>query len=245
MNSALAHVHLQHPFVQRILGRFLSQGYSAHDLSRVTVVRTRHDALVRVIAFGRLSLFGAGATRLHDQLISVAARWTEGSDTIQPFAEEADKKAIDMLEQVLAESPTLEAVSSSVQQRLLAATPGTFAKLWKYIREEADAIAHDAERRLLQRGAEESEALRKLLAAQRKAIIDEIERRQQLSFDDLGLDKREEEQFRREQQYLGDRLVAIQLELEREPQQIEAMYKVALRRLEPVGLVFLWPETRG
>jgi len=245
MNSALAHVHLQHPFVQRILGRFLSQGYSAHDLSRVTVVRTRHDALVRVIAFGRLSLFGAGATRLHDQLISVAARWTEGSDTIQPFAEEADKKAIDMLEQVLAESPTLEAVSSSVQQRLLAAAPGTFAKLWKYIREEADAIAHDAERRLLQRGAEESEALRKLLAAQRKAIIDEIERRQQLSFDDLGLDKREEEQFRREQQYLGDRLVAIQLELEREPQQIEAMYKVALRRLEPVGLVFLWPETRG
>ena len=37
-----------------------------------------HDALVRVIAFGRLSLFGAGATRLHDQLISIGARWVEG-----------------------------------------------------------------------------------------------------------------------------------------------------------------------
>src|ERR1019366_1472525 len=53
MNSGLSHLHLQHPVVQRVLGRFLSQGYSAHDLSRVTVVRTRHDALVRVIAFGR------------------------------------------------------------------------------------------------------------------------------------------------------------------------------------------------
>ena len=141
MNSELAHVHLQHPLVQRVLGRFLSQGYSAHDLSRVSVVRTRHDALVRVIAFGRLSLFGPGATRLHDQLISVAARWSEGSDTLQPFAEEADRKAVDLLEQVLAESPSLEAVSTSVQKKLLAAAPSAFAP-W-YRRDEAEV--HPAE----------------------------------------------------------------------------------------------------
>jgi hypothetical protein len=44
---------------------------------------------------------------------------------------------------------------------------------------------------------------------------------------------------------MDERLVAIESELQREPAQIEALYKVALRRLEPVGLVFLWPETRG
>jgi hypothetical protein len=44
---------------------------------------------------------------------------------------------------------------------------------------------------------------------------------------------------------MGERLVSIQLELELEPPQIEALYKVALRRLEPVGMVVLWPETRG
>ena len=77
----------------------------------MTVVRTRHDALVRVIAFGRLSLFeGHGATRLHDQLVSVAARWMEGNEQeIKAFADDADRKAIEILEQVLTEAPTLEA----------------------------------------------------------------------------------------------------------------------------------------
>lgn len=246
MNSELSHVHLSHPFVQRVLGRFLSQGFSAHDLSRITVVRTRHDALARVIAFGRLSLFGAGAARLHDQLVSVAARWIEGKEgELKPFAEDADRKAIELLEQVLAESPSLEAVSATVQRKLLAAAPQAFASLWKHIRDEADALAHEAERKLVQRGQEEADALKGILTAQRASIIAEIERRSQLTFDDLKFDKREQEQFKKEQVFLGDRLVAIQQEIDREPKQIQAVYKVALRRLEPVGLVFLWPETRG
>ena len=130
MNSALCHLHLQHPVVQRVLGRFLSQGYSAHDLSRVTIVRTRHDSLVRVIAFGRVSLFGPGATRLHDKLVSVAARWIEGNENdLKPFAEDADRKAVELLEQVLAESPSLEGISPSVQSKLLAVAPGIFSTL--------------------------------------------------------------------------------------------------------------------
>ncbi len=246
MNSDLAHVHLQHPFVQRVLGRFLSQGYSAHDLSRVTVVRTRHDALARVIAFGRLSLFGSGAVRLHDQLVSVAARWIDGADAdLRPFSDEADRKAIEMLEQVLAESPTLEGVPETVQAKLLASSKAVFAALWKHIRDEADALAHEAERKLEQRGQEESEALRAILAAQRTSIEAEIARRSQLSFDDLKLDKRELDQFKKEKAFMEDRLEAIKLEGEKEPEQLRALYKVVLPRLEPVGLVFLWPETRG
>jgi hypothetical protein len=246
MNSALSHLHLQHPFVQRVLGRFLSQGFSSHDLSRVTVVRTRHDALVRVIAFGRLSLFGLGATRLHEQLVSVAARWIEGRESeLKPFAEEADRNAIRMLEQVLAESPKLEAVPEGVQSKLRGAAPKIFAGLWTPVREEADSLAHDAERKLRERGVQESEALKVILADQRKAILAEIERRlggQQLT---LQYDKREREQFRKEKESMDDRLVSIEQEIEREPAQIQALYKVSLRRLEPVGLVFLWPETRG
>jgi len=246
MNSGLSHLHLQHPVVQRVLGRFLSQGFSAHDLSRVTVVRTRHDSLVRVIAFGRLSLFGPGATRLHDKLVSVAARWVEGKENeLKPFAEDADRKAIELLEQVLTESPTLDGVSAAVQSKLLSVAPTLFANLWRHIREEADALAHDAERNLLQRGAEESEALTNILKTQRAAIISEIERRGGHTQLVIQFDKREAEQFRREKQHMDDRLVSIQLEIEREPKQIEGLYKVTLRRLEPVGLVFLWPETRG
>lgn len=245
MNSRLAHVHLQHPLVQRVLGRFLSQGYSAHDLSRVTVVRTRHDALVRVIAFGRLSLFGHGATRLHDQLVSVAARWMEGSEReIKPFADEADRKAIDMLEQVLAEAPTLEAMSPALQKRVQDAAPRLFAALWPHIRDEADSLAVAAEQQLTRRGTEEASALTQILHEQRASIVDEVERRAQLSFDDRKFDRREEDQFRRERAYLDDRLVSIQQEVQREPAQIREIYRVALRRLEPVGLVVLWPEVR-
>ena len=246
MNSALAHLHLQHPFVQRVLGRFLSQGYSAHDLSRVTVVRTRHDSLVRVIAFGRLSLFGPGATRLHDQLVSVAARWIDGKEAeLKPFAEEADRKAIELLEQVLLESPSLDGVSAPVQARLVGVSPTLFGALWPHIRDEADALAHEAERMLLQRGTEESTALKGILETQRTSIKAEMLRRSQLTFDDLGLDKREQDQFQKERAHMDERLGSIDREIEKEPKQIEAIYKVALRRLEPVGLVFLWPETRG
>src|SRR3989454_352253 len=43
IDSPLCHLHLQHPFVQRMLGRFLAQGFSAHDLSRATVARSSRD----------------------------------------------------------------------------------------------------------------------------------------------------------------------------------------------------------
>jgi hypothetical protein len=57
----------------------------------------------------------------------------------------------------------------------------------------------------------------------------------------LQYDKRELEQFRKEKESMDERLVSIECE----PAHIEALYKVALRRLQPVGLVFLWPESRG
>jgi hypothetical protein len=117
--------------------------------------------------------------------------------------------------------------------------------LWRHIRDEADALAHDAERKLVQRGAEESEALKTILETQRAAIQTEIDRRLGSSQLLIQFDKREAEQFKKEKEYMDGRLVSIQKEIGREPQQIEALYQVALRRLEPVGLVFLWPETRG
>jgi hypothetical protein len=246
MNSHRVHLHLSHPFVQRILGRFRAQGYSAHDLSRVTVVRTRHDSLVRVVAFGRLSLFGPGAARLHDELISVAARWVEGSDEpLRPFAEEADKKAVEVLETLLAESPTLDAVGKATQARVMAAAPDLFRQLWAPIRDEADARAQEAINKLTARGLAESEALRDILARQRMAIIQAIESRTQLALGFTDAEKAQREQFEQDQRHMTDRLVAIHTEMQTEPAQVKSLYQVVLHRLEPVGLVILWPETRG
>ena len=247
MTSDRVHLHLQHPFVQRILSRFLSQGYSAHDLSRVTVVRNPRDSLVRVIAFGRLSLFGPGATRLHDQLVSVAAQWIEagGEAKLKPFADAADRKAIDTLEQFLAASPTLEGIATSVQSKLLVSAPADFAALWPHIKNEADTLAHEAGRKLEARGNAESEALRAILESQRKRIERVLQERTQLVFGFTETEQPQRNQYEQDEKHMRARLAAIEGELEREPEEIRGLYRVLLPRLEPVGLIYLWPETRS
>ena len=245
INSGVVHLHLQHPFVRRVLSRFTAQGFSAHDLSRVSIVRTRHDSLVRVIAFGRLSLFGPGATRLHDQLVSVAAQWIDGGGAkhLRPFADEADRKALERLEEVLRESPDLKGISKAVQQRILGSADRDFATLWTHIDAEADAIAHDAERKLAARGSEEAEALRRILRNQREAIQKQIGAKKQLDFTER--EKEQLRQFENDRKHMEQRLAAIDAEIESEPPQLEDLYRVTVRRLEPVGMIYLWPSTRG
>ncbi|MDP3214036.1 MAG: hypothetical protein Q8S73_08030, partial [Deltaproteobacteria bacterium] len=244
MNSGVAHLHLSHPIVQRILGRFRAQGWSAHDLSRVTVVKNPRDGIARVIAFGRLSLFGAGATRLHDQLVSVAAPWNEtgGGNHLRPFAEEADRKALERLESLLSESPTLDAVEPRVQERLVAAAPGDFAALWSHIEHEADAVAHDAEAMLERRGQAEATALGGILETQRAAIAKEL-RGTQLALFTEG-EAAQKEQWEQDRKWMERRLERLAKEIETEPAELPGLYRVATRKLEPVGMVYLWPGTR-
>jgi hypothetical protein len=246
MNSAAAQLHLSHPFVRRILSRFLSQGYSAHDLNRVTIVRSS-DKLVRVIAFGRLSLFGRGATRLHDQLVSVAARWVETSDDpLKPFAEDADRRAIESLEQVLAESPTLKGISDSVREKVAEAAPQLFEQLWSHVEAEADARAQEALLDLERRGMEEADQLREILNRQKDAIEVELNLKPgQREFDFEELSKSEQKQAEDDRKHMERRLDAIGKEIEEEPEDLRSLYQVSLRRLQPVGLVVLWPKSRG
>jgi hypothetical protein len=246
--SEAVHLHLSHPLVQRVMSRFLAQGYSMSDLSRVTVVKNKHDALVRVIAFGRLSLFGGGATRLHDQLISVAARWVEGKkDPLRPFAEDGDRKAVEMLERILAESPTLQGMPRAALERVEAAAPDLFAQLWKPIREEADARAVEAIAKLKARGRSESDQLKLVLSEQRAAIQRRLheQKTEQLKLDFAESEREQRQQFERDRKHMEKRLLELETESESEPQQVESLYKVELHRLQPVGLVVLWPATRS
>lgn len=246
MNSAAAQLHLSHPFVKRILSRFLAQGYSAHDLNRITIVSSR-DNLIRVIAFGRLSLFGRGATRLHDQLVSVAARWVETSDEpLKPFAEDADRRALESLEQVLAESPTLDGISEVARRRVIEAAPQLFGELWPHVEAEADARAQEALLDLERRGLEEADQLEEILYRQKEAIETELELKpgqRAFNFDELSRDG--QRQVEADRAYMEVRLQAIDREIKEEPEDLKSLYHVSLRRLEPVGLVVLWPRSRG
>lgn len=244
------HLHLSHPLVQRVMSRFRAQGFSAHDLSRVTVVKSRHDHTPRVIAFGRLSLFGRGASRLHDQLIPVAAPWFEagGEGHLVPDTKSsADRAAVAQLEQLLAEAQPLAALNPKTLDRLRASAEADFRALWRFIEQEAEAVTVDAERKLRERGVTESDALKKILQTQRAGIVKRLGVRAQLDL--FGGDDREsreaKKQFVDEMTYLEGRVRTIEKDIETEPAAIAALYEMQRRRLEPVGLVYIWPETRG
>lgn len=241
MNQALAHLHLQHPVVQRLFSRFLSQGFSSQDLSRVTVVRSSRDGLARVIAYARLSVFGPGAVRLHDELLSVAAQWRQDRP-LQPFADKADRRAIEQLEATLAESPSLDGLSPAVQGRLLAAARGDFAALWKYLEAEADEKENQVRRRLANRGEEEARALERILTDQRAAIRKELQGRQlEIPFEEMSRD--ELDQWRHDKRHMEARLAHIDQEIATEPALLARRYSVSLVRVTPVGLVYLWPAS--
>ncbi len=212
----------------------------------MTIVKTSRDSLVRVIAFGRLSLFGPGATRLHDEIISVAAQWLEGGGAkhLKPFADQADRRALETLEDVLRACPDLT-VNAKIQDRLLASAPSDYATLWRHIHDEAEALAHAASQRLTSRATSEADALREILEDQRKAILDIIQGQTQTAFDFVEKEKAQQRQFEDDRKHMEQRLIAIDKEIENEPAQIKDLYRVVLQRLEPVGLIYLWPETRG
>jgi superfamily II DNA or RNA helicase len=247
MTSELVHLHLEHPLVKRLLSRFLAQGFAASDLSRVTAVKNPRDNLVRVIAFGRLSLYGRGAVRLHEELVPIAARWLEGRGELRPFAEEADKKAVDQLEALLAAGPALD-LSKDVQSRLLEAAPRDFATLWAHVRAEADARETDAREKLRARAADEARKLAAILERQKAAIARRITEARQLDLfaglGDSGETRRQRQQLEQDLAHMDRRLGDIDREMETEPEALAGSFQVVLRRLEPVGLVYLWPATR-
>lgn len=259
--DAWAHLHLAHPLVLRILSRFRAQGHSAHDLGRVTVVRAA-EAVPRAVCFGRLSLFGEGARILHDELVSVAADWFEDATAdghLARYDEEREQRVLDELERLWEKN---HEVAPKVRQRLVAAAQGDFARMWVDVAAEAEDLAKRAEQALALRGKEEALALERILDDQALAIrrrlddtqiplfVAEAEAETEAEATSQSKSKRESTrrertQWRDEQRAMRERLAAIGVERGTEPAQIQASYRVLRQRLVPVGLVYLWPETRA
>ena len=103
MDEGVVHLHLEQRAVQRLLGRFIAQGFVYNDLSRACLAQTS-DAIPRVILLGRLCLYGPGAARLHEELVPVTARWTDPKvrkGLLSPYAREAELKTMDLLEEAI------------------------------------------------------------------------------------------------------------------------------------------------
>jgi len=97
---------------------------------------------------------------------------------------------------------------------------------------------------LRRRGEREARDLRETLERQRQRIVEELARHERL-FHQLTLDFGEDErrQLEADMRSWRPRLEQFDRDLEQEPRRIREFYEVRARRVEPVGIVYLWPET--
>jgi len=248
VTDEVVHLHLEHRVVQRLLGRFTAQGFVHHDLSRACFAQSS-DAIPRVILLGRLCLYGPGAARLHEELIPVTARWSDPKirkGPLSPYARDAETKTLSLLDDSLLSSRR-ESVTSEITSQLQAAAPNDIEQLLPHLQTRGEEYAADAIKKLTQRGEAEAKAMREILETQQKHIektADKYAKKdsRQLMMD-FGDNADEVRQLEADKRFWVKRLVLLKEELKTEPTRIRELYEVKATRIEPVGLVYLWPVT--
>ena len=246
LSEDTVHLHLEQRVAQRLLARFRAQGFIHHDLSRACLAQTK-DSVPRVVLLGRLSLYGRRAERLHEELVPVAARWSEPAlrrEPLRAYAREAEVRTLALLDESLGGRGPVP--NEIVQRRLLDAAPRDIDELLRHLEPRAEATARDVAERLLQRGEREAQLLHETLERQRDRVMEEIEahRREfrQIAID-FGDDEGGRQQLEANMRHWERRLSQFDADLEREPERIRRFYDIQRPRVEPVGLVYLWPET--
>jgi hypothetical protein len=173
----------------------------------------------------------------------VTAIWSEADRDTRSLASlgvRGEETTIEQLERALRD--TRRAPATAVARvRLLAKRDAQ--DLEPELRRRADQRREEVARDLMRRGDGEARDLARLLGAQRDRIA-----RAQRDFDPKqlalpGIDEAERRQQERDHSHWGTRLVEIEREIEDEPARVRASYEIRASRLEPIGLVYLWPRT--
>jgi superfamily II DNA or RNA helicase len=244
ITNDVVQLHLQHRIVQRLLGRFSSQGFVHCDLSRTCVAQT-NDAVPRVVLLGRLALYGLNAVRLHQEMLIVSARWTEASirsKPLSPYGQAAEEKALSILDKSLSKGAG-RGIPESVKRQLQAAVAQDVGELLGHLENRGQEARLDAQGKLLERGRIEADAMIKILEDQRLRVsatlssgnVDQL----LLELSDAG----ERKQLEANRRYWLRWLENVEGDLKREPSRIRDSYRVTSYRIEPVGLAYLWPMT--
>ena len=237
------HLHLEQRMAQRLLARFRAQGFVHHDLSRACLVQAA-DSIPRVVLLGRLCLFGRRAERLHEVLTPVAARWTEPSRRAGPlraYAEEAEARTLERLEAALQDA---RAPGDTIHRRLLETAARDVEDLLPQLEERAAVVARSAADRLRERGEREERQLRETLERQRRRVEAELNRHEAREVQ-IAIEFNQDEKRQREADVASwrTRLAQFDRDLETEPARVREFYEVRALRVEPIGLVYLWPDT--
>ncbi len=241
LDGEVVHLHLEHRLVQRLLGRFISQGFLYHELTRACVCLT-DDPVPKVLILGRLSLYGDRASRLHDEIVAMGAEWmspeTRGNSKLRPLTENEKADLLKELDHCLA-TPRLRSVSPALLERCKDYAARDVADLLTPLEKRAQVLRERAEKKLQQRGQQEALEMKRLLEEQRERILKQEQEYEQFQ---LNLFSSEEmRQIEADKRHWRIRLEQLQEEIHSEPKRIESIYQVKSSRIEPVGLVYLIP----
>jgi hypothetical protein len=245
VTDEVVQLHLEQRAVQRLLSRFTAQGFVYHDLSRACMAQSA-DAVPRVLLLGRLSLYGPNAARLHEELVPITARWIDPAvrkGGLSPYSREAESKTLSLLDDALLEAHQREVPAVILRQLQVAASKDVH-ELLPHLEVRAEEYARDAAAKLEKRAEAESKAMREILELQQKHIESTIERHDRSPQLTLAFPDEEKRQLESNRRYWNQRLIALQTELTTEPERIRGLYEVRAKRIEPVGLVYLWPTSR-
>ncbi len=263
------HMHLEHRVSQRLLGRFLAQGFVHHDLSRACLAQSE-GSIPLVFLIGRLCLYGHHAARLHEDLVAVCAEWNPPEDRdggLQPIKPSrlSDEEAMRRLDDALLAGQT-HLIPDARRRALLASAPRDVRELLRPLkaprRSPGSLRPQGPPPGRRGRGREDPQAPgrpprphrghppparrrgRRGLAprppsarpAPPPALFD---------LDDRAATA-DDERIRRERaaerRAMEKRRKDLDREIADEPDRIRARFAVQTVRLEPVGLVYLWPE---
>ena len=235
-------LHLEHRVVKRLLGRFTSQGLIHHDLSKACLT-VASDAIPRVVLLGRLAIYGPSAARLHEEIVPITARWIDPDlrqGWLKPYGEWGEQATLNSLQQALSKAGH-DRIPDQVQRRLKATVTMDIESLKPHLERRAKNLAEDAKGRLSERAEEEKRSMIKLLQSQQKRIAGAVRKYDELPM----LDFSDGERHQREADHRAwrRRLSDIELELSHEPRRIDETYTVHATRVDPIGLVYLWPST--
>ena len=242
VNADRVHLHLEHPLVTRLLNRFLMRGFQSDALSRAAVLGTADDT-AKLIVLARLSLYGHGASRLHDEVLAVAAEWdpTDPNRRLRKLSLEKTGRALEELEASLQqrlEAP--EGITATLQAHL----GRDVAQLREALDQQVEARRLEAADKLAKRADDEAARFIKVLEEQRRRITSTRSRTNE-NLDQLLLDlggiKEERRQLEDNRRYWEQRLQTIDSDLEREPERIRRTFALQTHRVEPAGAIYLWP----
>ncbi len=246
VTEEVVQLHLEQRVVQRLLGRFTAQGFVYHDLSRACLAQSS-DPIPRVILVGRLALYGPGAARLHEELVPVTARWIDTmvrKGPLAPYGREAESRTLALLDEALLPAGA-RPIPHPVVRQLQAAAPRDIQELLPRLEARCAEYIQDAKLRLEKRAEAEAKAMLEILETQKKHLGETVARYErpeaQLRFQEFNEEERR--QLEANHRYWGKRLIDLDKELRTEPDRIRNLYEVRAQRIEPIGLVYLWPVT--